>query len=61
MQSHARTSPLISYRVNDAAHVLGISRRTIYRLIGSGKLRATKVGSATLIPADDVRALAGGA
>ena len=57
MQSHTRNSPPVSYRVNDAANALGISRRTIYRLIDGGKLRSTKIGRATLIPAGDVHAL----
>lgn len=57
MQSHVRKSPPVSYRVNDAANALGISRRQIYRLISGGQLRTTKVGTATLIPAGDVHAL----
>ncbi len=61
MQTHKRVSTPVSYRVDDAAHVLGISRRTIYRLIDGGRLRTTKVGRATLIPAADVLAIAAGA
>lgn len=59
--THRQKPTPLAYRVNDAASALGISRRTVYRLIDSGKLRATKAGSITLIPAADVLAVVAGA
>ncbi|MEC9065709.1 MAG: helix-turn-helix domain-containing protein [Pseudomonadota bacterium] len=50
----------LSYRVNDAARALGVSRRTVERWIEGGTLRATKVGRMTLIPAASVRAVVDG-
>lgn len=61
MQTQKQGPAPISYRINDAASALGISRRTVYRLIEGGTLRATKVGRATLIPAADVHAVVLGA
>lgn len=50
----------LSYNIDDAAHALGISRRSIYNLIDSGKLRKVKAGRRTLIPAADLRAIVDG-
>lgn len=33
----------------DAADMLGVSKRTVYNLIGQGKLRARKLGARTLV------------
>ncbi len=39
----------------EAAHALGVSRRTISRLLASGALQARKCGRRTLIDADSLR------
>jgi excisionase family DNA binding protein len=36
--------PLPVLSVNEAAHVLGVERSTIYRLLRSGDLRSVRVG-----------------
>ena len=51
----------ITYRVNDAAKVSGLSRSKIYELIGEGKLRSVMVAGRRLIPADALRSLLLGA
>ena len=51
----------ITYRVNDAAKVAGLSRSKIYELIGEGKLRSVMVAGRRLIPADALRGLLLGA
>jgi excisionase family DNA binding protein len=51
----------LGYRVNDAAEVAGLSRGTIYNLIGEGKLRSVLVAGRRLIPADALRELLQGA
>jgi excisionase family DNA binding protein len=50
-------SEIISYRIGDAVRVSGLSRSTIYKLIGANNLRSVKVAGRRLIPADALRAL----
>jgi excisionase family DNA binding protein len=40
----------VVYRVEEAAMALRLSRRTIYELIRSGRLRTVKVGTRRLVP-----------
>ena len=61
MQTVKVAPPRVSYRVSDAASVIGVSRRTVERWIAGGTLRAHKVGRTVLIPAADVHALTAGA
>jgi hypothetical protein len=51
----------LAYRVNDAIKVSGLSRTSIYKLIGEGKLRSVLVAGRRLIPADALRSLLGAA
>ena len=44
------------YRVPEVAVILNISRSKVYELIRSGELRAKKLGSKTLILAEDANA-----
>lgn len=55
--SRAMNEDRLAYSPADAAENLGVSQRTIWRLIGSGEIGTFKLGSRTLIPADDLRAL----
>ena len=48
MHSHERTLPPV-LRVKEACEVAGIGRSTLYKLIGSGRVRAIKLGSRTLV------------
>ncbi len=34
----------------EAAHCIGVSRSTIYRIIKSGQLRTIKIGRRTIVP-----------
>lgn len=47
----------MTYKVNEVALLLGLSRTTIYKLMGQGELRQIKLGASTLIAADSVDAL----
>lgn len=47
----------LSLSVREAAAALGISRPTIYRLIGRGELTPFKLGSRTLILRSDLEGL----
>ena len=49
----------LSLSVREAAAALGISRPTLYRLIGRGELTPFKLGSRTLILRADLEALVG--
>jgi excisionase family DNA binding protein len=46
------------YTTAEAKAALGIGLTRLYELIGSGRLRARKLGKTTLIEADSMRALA---
>ena len=52
---------VIAYRVNDAAKATGLSRSSLYTLMGEGKLRSILVAGRRLIPADALRDLLRGA
>ncbi len=61
-QFHSPTaSPLaidpISMRIPDACRFTGLSRSTLYLLIARGEVEVVKVGSATLVLTDSLRAL----
>jgi hypothetical protein len=45
---------------NDAVRVAGLSRSSLYNLIGEGKLRSVLVAGRRLIPADALRDLVRG-
>lgn len=57
--STVRDGPL-TCTINDAAHMLGVSRRTIYAMIEGGTLKKVKAGRRSLIPTADLRAFAAG-
>lgn len=52
----ARSIPKVSYRVYEAAAALGIDEATLYKKLNAGELKARKIGRATLIEADELRA-----
>ncbi|WP_070156970.1 helix-turn-helix domain-containing protein [Sphingobium phenoxybenzoativorans] len=47
---------LISVRIADAVKITGISRTKLYSLINDGSIPSSKVGRATLLMVDDLRA-----
>lgn len=55
------SSPLaiepISMRIPEACRYTGISRSTMYLLIGRGEIEAIKLGSATLVLTESLRKL----
>ena len=46
----------LAYNVSEAAEVLGLSRPTLYQLMGRADFPAFKIGRRTLISADGLRA-----
>ena len=51
------TTPKAAYDINEACRVLGISRPTIYKLIGAGRLRTVKFGTRRLVPVSAIEEL----
>jgi len=47
----------LAYSIDEAAHVLGVSRRTIYELIAEGRLRSAKLYARRLIPRAELERL----
>ncbi|TAJ79981.1 MAG: DNA-binding protein [Sphingobium sp.] len=47
----------ITVRVPDACRMLGIRRSKFYELIADGEIKILKLGSATLVPMEQIRAL----
>ena len=58
-ESSAVAVERLAYSPDEAAAALGVTRQTIYALIGRKQLRRFKVGRLTRIPATDVQALVG--
>lgn len=53
------TDEKLTYRIEEAIRVTGLSRSTFNRLIKAGKLATTRVGSRVLIPREALHALVG--
>ena len=51
----ASTGKLL-HRVKDVESILGIGHTTLYRLVGEGKLTVVKIGAASRITDDSLRA-----
>ena len=49
----------LTHSLNDAAHITGLSRSTLYRHAAAGRLRLVRVGGRTLVCAASLRALVG--
>jgi excisionase family DNA binding protein len=50
-------APLLTLTVQEALRATGLGRTTLYKLIGSGRVRRVKVGKRTLIRYDDLQKL----
>ena len=55
-----RQSPPIAVRIKEACRLTGLGRSKLYELIQEGTLEVVKVGSATLVPMENLEKLAGG-
>ncbi len=60
MQSIKHDPPKIGYSIREACHASSLGRTTIYNHIAAGRLRATRVGGRTIIPAEALHALING-
>jgi excisionase family DNA binding protein len=50
-------TPKLLLRVEEAAHLLSISRNTVYELLQRGELGSVKIGGCRRIPLDALRTL----
>lgn len=50
----------LAYSIADACRVSSIGKTRLYQLINEGKLKTTKLGKRTLIPAESLRRLIAG-
>jgi excisionase family DNA binding protein len=55
--SSCRTIPKIGYSIREACQASSLGRTTIYNHIAAGRLKATRIGGRTIIPAEALRAL----
>lgn len=55
----AQTNPLprVAYSLDEVAHSLGLSRRTMYELMDTGRLSTVKLGRRRLVPAQELERL----
>ena len=52
--------PKLGYSIREACQASSLGRTTLYNHIASGRLRVTRVGGRTIIPADNLHALIAG-
>jgi excisionase family DNA binding protein len=57
MKSQPQSEKLF-FRVSEAALAIGVSRRTVYNLISTGRLTPKKIGGCTVFARDQLLALA---
>ena len=60
MQSRHHDPAKLAYSIKEACVASSLGRTTIYSHIAAGRLRATRIGGRTVIPADSLHALVGG-
>lgn len=57
MNSVRNDVPKLGYSIREACYSTSLCKTTIYAKIASGKLKATRVGGRTIIPAEALHAL----
>ncbi len=60
MQSAQLEPQKIGYSIREACQASSLGRTTLYNHIAAGRLRATRIGGRTIIPADALYALVAG-
>ncbi len=53
-------NPKLGYSIREACQASSLGRTTLYAHIAAGRLRVTKVGGRTIVPADALHALIAG-
>lgn len=57
MTTNSVGTPKLGFSIRECVVATSLSRTTIYSHIASVRLRATRIGGRTVIPADSLRAL----
>lgn len=57
METRTDTTPRFAYPIPETAHLLGISTRSVYRLLASGDLRAVLICGRRRVPAVELERL----
>lgn len=60
MMSNINHTQKLAYSIREACSVSSLGRTTLYNHIAAGRLRVTRVGGRTLIPAEALKALIAG-
>lgn len=60
MYSNKHNPPKIGYSIREACHASSLGRTTLYSHIAAGRLRVTRIGGRTIIPAEALLALISG-
>lgn len=60
MQPIDHDPPKVGYSIREACRATSLGRTTLYAHIAAGRLRATRVGGRTIIPAEALHALISG-
>lgn len=60
MSSTTNDPPKLGYSIREACRASSLGRTTIYAHIAAGRLRATRVGGRTVIPAESLQDLING-
>jgi excisionase family DNA binding protein len=47
----------LAYRIDEACHVLGIGRTSLYELVKTGELKLIKIAGRTLVPRSELERL----
>ena len=47
----------LAYRIDEACHVLGIGRTSLYELVKSGELKLIKIAGRSLVPRSEIERL----
>jgi len=48
------------YNVSEGAHIVGVGRTTMHKMIREGRIRVVKVGARTIIPKGEIDRLLNG-
>jgi excisionase family DNA binding protein len=60
MPADTNDPPKLGYSIREACRASSLGRTTIYSHIAAGRLRATRIGGRTIIPAESLHALVAG-
>ena len=60
MQPIKHDPPKIGYSIREACHASSLGRTTLYNHIAAGRLRVTRIGGRTIVPAEALHALIAG-